>query len=396
MAMTSDLRYDFWDILKAPRIALSGKGLLAQARSLLYGYAAYFSCSYLALLLNGQPFAYSWEAFGLFPLCNLGLSQWYSWTVWILGIIVAVGFYDYGNLTVAKLGYEELRGNYFFSARDAARDARANLLPLWVSGGLVAFLIAVLAAIQGLVSLVALIPGIGGLLYAILYVVPFFLWSLFLVFLTFGLTTSVLTLPAIIVAREKDTFGATFYIYNIIWTQPLRWLGMTAFGLVLAKIGMFVIGYFFMRALQLTNFLAGWFGGDKTESILIAAYTVLEPLRGVVRFFTTLYPGSSIGYDPEMAIRYTMTNHNWILDSSQSIVSGADQAAAVIIALGLLGILILIISYGINIITNSQLLAFLLIAYKEDKVKLTEDVANRIPEPNEILPEKPQSDSTTA
>lgn len=383
MAMTSDLRYDFWDILKAPRIALSGKSLLAQARPLVYGYLCYLICSYLGMLLQGQSLDYSWQANGLLPWPGHGLTRWYAHAVFAIGLLAAIGFYDYGNLTVAKLAFEELRGNYFFPRKAAAQDAFGNLLPMWVSGGLVLLLVVVLGLLQGVVSLVSLIPGIGTILYSILYVVPFFLWSLFLVFLAFGLATSVLTLPAIIVAREKETFGATFYIYNVIWTQPLRWLGMTAMGLVLAKVGAFVLGYFFMRAIQLTNYLATLFGGEEIQNVLIAATNLLEPLRPILRFVTTLYPGSSIGYD-------------FVSSTGTYATSGSESAAAMIIALGLIAILIVIISYGVNIITNSQLLAFLIVTYSEDKVKLTEDVSQRAPEPNEILPEKPPSDSTTA
>jgi len=391
MATNSELRYDFWDILKAPRMALSGKCLLAQAQPLAFGYAAYFVFAYLALLVDGQQLSSVWSQFRLFPVLSLGLEHWYSCAIWIVGIIAFIVMYDYGNLTVAKLGFEHLRGNHFFSKRDAANDARSNLMPMWVSGGLVLLLIAVLTLVQGVVSLVSLIPGIGELLYAVLYIVPFFLWSLFLVFLAFGLATSCLTLPAIIVAREKETFGATFYIYNVIWTQPLRWLGMTISGLLLAKIGIFVIGYFFARALQLTNFLAAWFGGEKINSIIVSAYSALDPIQNVIRFFTTLYPGSCIGYDPKMPIAYNLKHFDWL-----SSVSGTEQVAALVIAIGLLGILFLMISYGINIVTNSQLLAFLLVVYSEDKVKLTEDASNRAAEPNEILPEKPQSDSTNS
>lgn len=389
--MNSELRYDFWDILKAPRMALSGKCLLAQAQPLAFGYAAYFVFAYLALLIDGQQLTAVWHLYGLFPLFALDLQNWYSCALWIIGIIAFIVMYDFGNLTVAKLGFEHLRGNHFFSKRDAAKDARSNLMPMWVSAGLVLLLIAALALVQGVVSLVSLIPRIGELLYAVFYIVPFFLWSLFLVFLALGLATSCLTLPAIIVAREKETFGATFYIYNVIWTQPLRWLGMTVFGLVLAKIGIFVIGYFFARALQLANFLAAWFGGEKINSILVSAYNVLDPIQNVIRFFTTLYPGSCIRFDPKMPIEYNLSQFGW-----QSTVSGTENVAAIIIAIGVLGVLVLTLSYGINIVTNSQLLAFLLVAYSEDKVKLTEDASNRASEPNEILPEKPQTDSTNS
>ncbi len=379
MALTSDLRYDFWDILKAPRLAISGKNLIAQARPLWYGYLAYLVLTYLALMLESQSFAEVWSHSTLFPTLGCDYSHWYAFALWIAGILVVIGFYDYGNLKVAKLAFEEVRGNYFYPPAAAAADARANLLPLWVAGGLVLLLIVVLAAIQGVLSLIALIPGVGEVLYALLYAVPFFLWSLFLVFLAFGLITGILTLPAIIVAREKETFGATFYIYNIVWSQPLRWLGTTIVGIALAKIGIWVLGYFFMRALQLTNFLSTLFAGEKVTNILMSAYNLLEPARPILSFFTTLYPGSSASYD-------------WISFGGQYQPVGAEYIAAIIIALALLALWIVIISYGINIVTCSQLLGFLLVHYKEDKVKLTEDIANRTPEPNEIIPDKPLSD----
>ncbi len=376
MAMTSDLRYDFWDILKAPRLALSGKNLLAQARPLWFGYLVFGVLAYLAMIIEGRPFADAWAQYTFFPLAGLGLTHWYTYALWIAGIVAVVGFYDYGNLKVAKLAFEEVRGNYFFPHKEAGADARSNLLSLWVAGLLVLGLIVILALLQGVVSLISLIPGIGEVLYSLLYAVPFFLWSLFLVFLAFGLTTGILTMPAVIVAREKETFGATFYIYNIIWSQPLRWLGMTVFGLAAAKLGIWVIGYFFMRALQLTNFLSTLFAGEKVANLLAAAYNLLEPARPIFNFFTTLYPGSAIGYD-------------WISFGGQYQPVGAEYVAALIIALALVALWIVIVSYGINIITCSQLLAFLVVHYNEDKVKLTEDLSKRTPEPNEIIPEKP-------
>ena len=207
MKTTSTLRYDFWDILRAPRLALSGKYLLAQARPLAYGYAAYVVLTYLAMLVEGGALAELWNAHTLFPFTSLGLSHWYGWTIWVVGIVLAAGFYDYGNMTVAKLALEELKGNLFFTRKDAAKEARANLRSLWVAAALLIVLIVVLSLLQGLIGLVVLIPYIGEIVYAVIYAVPFVLWSLFVVFLAFGLTTAIFTLPAIVTARERDAFG---------------------------------------------------------------------------------------------------------------------------------------------------------------------------------------------
>ncbi|MCX6831616.1 MAG: hypothetical protein NT028_05685 [candidate division Zixibacteria bacterium] len=387
MKTTSTLQYDFWDILRAPRLALSGKYLLAQARPLAYGYAVYLVLTYLAVLLEGGTFSELWNAHTLFPFTSLGLSHWYGWAIWIVGIVIAAGFYDYGNMTVAKLALEELKGNLFFTCKDAAVEARANLRSLWVAAALLIVLIVVLSLLQGLIGLVVLIPYIGEIIYAVIYAVPFVLWSLFVVFLAFGLTTAIFTLPAIVTAREKDAFGATFYIYNVIWTQPRRWVSQTAVGLVMAKIGIFVFGYFLMRALQLTFLTTSLFSGEKVKSIVSTGYFALAPVQEVLRFFTSLYPGSTIDWMPS-ATRG--------LEFSLASQPTTEVIASLIIAITLVVLWIVVISYGLNIITCSQLIGFIYIRKCEDGEKLGESPAPGGSDPHELIPKStpvPESDA---
>ncbi len=376
MAISTEIEYRFRDILKAPRLALSGKSLLAQGAPLAYGYLFYVVFTYVALMADGHSFQTIWQYYTFFPIWVLHFSAWYSLALWIVGVVQFVGFFSFGILSVGKLAFEELRGNLFFARARAHEDARANLMQLWVAAGLLILLIVVLALLQGVVSLVGLIPVVGELIYSVLYIFPFILWALFLVFLTFGLATSVLTLPAIVVAREKDTFGATFYIYNIIWSQPLRWLSMTVAGAVLAKIGMFIFGYFLMRALQLTNYLGGLFGGAKIKAVTEGAYQILTPGRSVIDFFTTLYPGSCIHY-------------KWLYVGTQVPLNTSETAAAFLIAVAIFLVVLTVLTYGINIITTSQLLAFLHAIYKQDGVKLTDDPTLERDDPREIIPHKP-------
>jgi hypothetical protein len=377
MKTTNTLRYDFWDILRAPRLALSGKYLLAQARPLAYGYVAYLILTYLAMLAEGGTLSELWNNHTLFPFTSLGLSHWYGWTIWVAGIVIAAGFYDYGNLTVAKLALEELKGNLFFTSKAAAAEARANLRSLWVAAALLIVLIIVLSLLQGLIGLVVLIPYIGEIIYAVLFAVPFVLWSLFVVFLIFGLTTAIFTLPAIVTAREKDAFGATFYIYNVIWTQPLRWMSQTALGLVMAKIGIFVFGYFLMRALQLTFFTTSLFSGEKVKSVVSTGYLALAPVQDVLRFFTSLYPGSRIDWMPS-AMRG--------LEFSLATQPATEVIASLIILITLVVLWIVVISYGINIITCSQLIAFIYVRKCEDGEKLGESAATGNNDPHELRP----------
>lgn len=156
---------------------------------------------------------------------------------------------------------------------------------------------------------------------------------------------------------------------------------MTITGVVFAKLGVFIFGYFVMRALQLSCFTGTLFAGETVHSILSAGYQLLHPIRGVLDFLTSLYPHSGIAYD-------------WIVCSGYFDLSGSGAVAAFLVGLALTIIVIVVLSYGLNIITISQLLAFLLITFKEDKVKLTAPSSQREPDPHELIPEKPDDQPT--
>lgn len=370
----STMRYSYWDILKAPRIALSGKNLLAQGRALLYGYVIYLILTYAALLIDGINWGYIWSNHYIFPFTNLDFQYWYSKLIWLVAIIQFGVWFYYGSLTVAKLAFEELKGNYFFPLKEAAREARTGLRILLVALIVPALLVVVLALLQAVYGLIALIPGVGEIIYAVSYGIPLFIWSLFVVFVAFGLATAFLTLPAIATINEKDSFGATFHIFNVIWTQPLRWVSLTAISLALAKVGTFVLGYFIIRSLQLTNFTAALFAGDKMRSIFATGYDMFTRRGAMLDFFCSLYPGSSIRFD-------------WLSFAGFADADGSGYIAALII-LGVLTLLaLLIISYGLSIITCGQVIAFLLVRYHEDNEKLTEELVA-----TEITPQSPPAE----
>lgn len=361
MSSLSGMRYSYWDILKAPRIALSGKNLLAQGRNLLCGYVIYLVLTYVALLLDGVNWQYIWGSYGLFPFTGLDLYHWYPKVIWAIAVLQFLLWFYYGSLTVARLAFEELKGNYFFSCKEAARGARANLRVLVVALIVMALIVLVLSLLQAVVGLITLIPVVGEIIYALIYGIPIFVWSLFIVFVAFGLSTAFFTLPAIATLSEKDSFGATFYVFNVIWTQPLRWFSLTAISFILAKVGTFVFGYFIMRGLQLSNYLAMLFAGDKIKTTFTAAYALFAAQGQGIDFFTSLYPGSGIAF-------------HWISFVGRPEAAGSEYVAAIIVLVMLILLAIMVISYGLNIITCGQVIAFLLVRYSEDREKLTEEL----------------------
>jgi hypothetical protein len=340
---------------------LSGKNLLAQGRQLLYGYLCYLILTYIALMVDGLSIGQIWDSHALLPPCAVEMENWLSIVIGSIGMLLLAIFVYYGCLTVARLSFEELKGNYFFPLKEAARDAKPGLRVFVVAVIILGLMVVVFSLLQAVVALIALIPGVGEIIYALIYGMPLFIWSLFIVFVAFGLTTAFLTLPAIITLSEKESFGATFYIYNVIWTQPLRWFSLTAISFALAKVGTFVLGYFFMRALQLSNYAAGLFAGDKMQGIISAANGMMAKESGIIGFFTTLYPGSAISFD-------------WLTTLGATEASGSAAVAAVIMYIILILIAFVVLSYGLNVITAGQVIAGLLVRYYEDNEKLTEEL----------------------
>ena len=360
MSSMSGMSYRYWDILKAPRIALSGKNLLAQGRSILVGYLAYLIFTYVALLVDGVSLDFAWAEFGLFPVCDIGLASWFAKAIWIIGIITFAAFAYLGALVVSRLTFEELKGNYFFSLKEACKESRPNLRVFIVALLVLGLMVVVLALLQAVVGLVALIPTVGEIIYAVIYALPIFLWSLFVVFVAFGLSTAFLTLPAIITLTERESFGATFYVFNVIWTQPLRWFSLTGISFLLAKYSTFVLAYFFMRALQLSNWAVELFAGGKMNEIIAAGNGMFAQHSKILSFFTHLSPGCPVGFD-------------WFGAFASTDPTGSGAVAAFIIYLVLLLLGLVVVSFGINIITAGQVITNLLIRYEEDGEKLTEE-----------------------
>ena len=62
-----DLHFDFRDIFRAPRLALSGKKIWIFMTGNLAGFVAYWVLTYLALALAGLPLGDMVEKYGLYP-----------------------------------------------------------------------------------------------------------------------------------------------------------------------------------------------------------------------------------------------------------------------------------------------------------------------------------------
>jgi hypothetical protein len=344
------MHFDWRDCFKAPRLAIStGKRLILQSFGLIVGYLGYLILTYLAFFVSGQSITVAGKAYGFFPVLGLEFNYWISTLLWIIGILFLISLWMLSSTAVAKIAFEELKGDQFYSIKEAVRFARGRLSAVLSSPLTLLVLLLFVVMAGAAVGLLGRIPVVGELGFGVLYGIPIFVIAIFAVFVALVFTVSFLLTPAIVGARKSDTFTTVVEYFQTVWNQPGRFFGYTAITLVLAKIGVFVFGYFVMRSLQLINWACGLTMGSKLESIFQAALTYLPP-SGVVEFFTTLYPGSSIAY------RLTAYPSAVGLGVTESI-------AAFLIGVTLIVIFFLMLGYGLATLTCGLTVTYV-VSYK--------------------------------
>jgi hypothetical protein len=224
--MKEELRYDWIDLFRAPRMALSLQKIWMEFPPLFIGYAFYVMCTYLALL-NCGDFRDMAATHGLLP-CLVGVKDVgiLSLLLWILGLAGLFGGALFAATAVARATFLELKGETFFIYRElyafSFKYLKSTLLgPL----GILA-VIAGLALCGGVVGLLGRIPVVGVIpviaLSPIWFGVAFFLVVLLVVF-----AFSVLLAPAVVATLKGDffeviteTFSITFsQLYRMVWYQ---------------------------------------------------------------------------------------------------------------------------------------------------------------------------------
>src|SRR3970282_224428 len=118
--------FDYRDIFRAPRLALSGKKLFIQTFGFVIGYVGYLILTYIAYSLSGFPISETWDSYGLFPLYDFAFNNWISWVIWGAGVAFMLVSWLLSNTCVAKVTYEQLKGDEFYSAKEAVRFLKKN------------------------------------------------------------------------------------------------------------------------------------------------------------------------------------------------------------------------------------------------------------------------------
>ena len=230
--MATKFYFDFRDIFRAGRLGFSGKKMMMHFLGLMLGYVIYEALTYLSLIGSGITREF-WQNYGLRPV--FFIAGRITTTLPLLTIILmAVGafiwliVYYLFSTAVSKVSIEGLRGDEFYSMRDALKFAAKRWKSIFITMLALIGIFIFCLFWPSLVGLLDLIPGIeqaaehfGTPLTAFL-TIPVYFIGLFLVLIAFAFVFGLLLIPSIVAATGEDTFETVYQLFSTIWNQPWR------------------------------------------------------------------------------------------------------------------------------------------------------------------------------
>ena len=351
------LYFDFRDIFRAPRLALSIKKILLFLQANLLGFAIYWIFSYIAFLLNGVNLSEAINQYGLYPcIYAAGEASVLSQIVYIIGVLIWILIIFFACTAVSRITYKQLKGDDFYSGGDAKLFVKKHKFPILMSNISILLIALVFILVAVVFALIGKIPFIGEILTALLYILYFF-GAVFTVYTLIVFFTSVIYSPAIIASLEEDTMGTVFQSYSITWSQPWRVIVYHILLLPLTLISISVFKWFWLAGYKLFNMIFGadWLMGTKLHNIVGWSSDLVLPKLNCCSWFNC-------------SIEVGETAHHSVLLSLQEGValSTTEYISGTILAIFLFLLFLSIISYGLSILSVGETIMFTIFRMKSD------------------------------
>ncbi len=223
----NEFHFDFRDVFRAGRYAFSSKKITVHVIGLALAYLIYEALVYISLLIaGGSAVKDFWNEYALVPVCPIVDYELEPLTVgamW-LGLSAFFVIFFLTSAMVSKITIQQLRGDNFFSMKEAASFLRYH----WkaVFGAFVCPIVVVVGCMLAPigVGLLGKIPWAGEVIVALSSLfMPFaFFVGLLLVYLLIIVSVSLFFAPAVVAAADSDTFETIYQHSSIVWHQPWR------------------------------------------------------------------------------------------------------------------------------------------------------------------------------
>ena len=270
------MRFDYRDIFKSARLAFSFQRIWIQFIGLFFGYLGYVILTYLSFLTAGNNFDVLWARFGLIPSVLGYHLPWYSWILYILGLIILVFTWLITSTSVARATYMQLKGNTFYTWKEAFAFGFKRKGASVISTPIAIFIIAFFMGLGGVfIGLLGRIPYVGEVGISLFSVIWFFA-SLFVLFILIATGVSFIMTPSILATTDDDAFEGIFQSFSILYSQPWRFIIYELLLGVIAVAGFGVLAFFAKKAWTLMTTIFIWGMGDKFADLSYGATYLLQ------------------------------------------------------------------------------------------------------------------------
>lgn len=229
--MATKFYFDCRDIFRTGRLGFRGKKMMMHFLGLMLGYVIYEALTYLSLSSSGRVVEF-WGKYGLRPVFFIAHKFTPLPTATIImmavGVFIWVLIYYLFSTAVAKVAVEELRGDDFYSMKEAFRFAGKHWKSVYVT--IVALIGIFIFCLfwPSLVGLINLIPGVReaaehfGTPVTTFLAIPVYFIGLFIMLLTFVFAFGLFLIPSIVAVTGADPFETIYQLFSTVWNQPWR------------------------------------------------------------------------------------------------------------------------------------------------------------------------------
>lgn len=253
----TNLHFNFKDVFRAGRLGFSAKKMWISFIGLLVGGIGNTIFSYIAFLAAGIGFSEIWDTYRLTPILyqESGLP-WYSWVLWIAGLIWWLCVTLITGVAISKVTYEQLKGDEFYEIKEAFKFALKSGKSAILAPFVLIVFIASLIVMGIILALITWIPYFGQLFFSIMAIPAFFV-SIFILYLIIVTIVTLIIGPAIVGTTGNDTFDTLFESFSVINDQPWRFITYEFLLKLVMIIGTIILGFFAAKAIFLCYTVIG-------------------------------------------------------------------------------------------------------------------------------------------
>ena len=371
-----NLNYDFRDIFKSPRLALSGKKIWIFVFANFLSYLIYFIINYLGLSLSGYTLIEIWKTQGLYPCLLIMGGPWYALVLFWTSILFWIYAIQLASTAVSRITYKQLKGDEFYSINDSWNFVKKHWHPLIFTSASLGLITLFFILLSVFLALLGKIPFVGELIFSLPYILYLF-GSIFTIYTGLVFIISFIYSPSIVGTLEEDTMGSVFNNYAITWGQPWR---IIAYHFILIPLACFSVGIYKLVsffAIKLINIVMGheMLMGSKLTGIFGVASNIVWPKKlfsSIAENFTTcsLFCDSTCNMGMHLNAFF-----DFFIPINSTNISSLENVAAIVIAFFLIIISISFLSYFLSIFSVGETIMFIIFRSKsgDDNILLHKD-----------------------